>query len=191
MKKRAPKAPAQQGMLRIIGGQWRGRKLAFPSVDGLRPTGDRVRETLFNWLQMDIPGSRCLDLFAGAGSLGLEALSRGCAHCTLIEKDTHAHRQLRENLNLLGASDAELVHADALNWLAGYQGPGFDVVFIDPPFSANLWAQAAAGLADHLNPGALIYLEAPAQSSVTCPPHWALHREKRAGDVCYRLYHCL
>lgn len=191
MKKRAPRTPTNAGQLRIIGGQWRGRKLRFPALEGLRPTGDRVRETLFNWLQMDIADSRCLDLFAGAGGLGFEALSRGCAHCTLIERDGQAAQQLRGNLALLKAERAQLVQADSLAWLDQYSGPGFDIAFVDPPFSADLWQEAIAKLDNHLTPEALIYLEAPATKALSLPSHWALHREKRAGDVCYRLYHCL
>ncbi|MBB3169898.1 16S rRNA (guanine(966)-N(2))-methyltransferase RsmD [Simiduia aestuariiviva] len=191
MKKRPLRQPESHGQLRIIGGQWRGRKLRFPVVAGLRPTGDRVRETLFNWLQMSIAEARCLDVFAGAGGLGLEALSRGCTHCTMIEKDTQACRQLDANLQLLQAQGAEVVQADALAWLAGYTGPGFDVVFLDPPFAADLWQASLDQIGTHLNPNAQIYVEAPVGKALITPNNWQLHREKCAGEVCYRLYHCL
>ena len=120
--------------LRIIGGQWRGRKLNFPDIDGLRPTGDRIRETLFNWLTGDLPASRCLDLFAGAGSLGLEALSRGASQVVLLEKHPQAASQLQAHLSTLNCSQGQAVQTDSLQWLANHQGEGFDIVFMDPPF---------------------------------------------------------
>src|SRR5690606_3705719 len=126
--------------LRIIGGQWRGRKLRFPDVEGLRPTGDRIRETLFNWLAPELPGARCLDLFAGSGSLGLEALSRGAAASWMLERDAHAAGCLRENLQLLAADGGVVQHLDSLTHLRqGNAEQPFDVIFIDPPFDRNLW----------------------------------------------------
>ncbi len=180
----------QQQTLRIIGGKWRGRKLSFPEVEGLRPTGDRIRETLFNWLAPDIVGARCLDLFAGSGALGLEALSRGAASLTLVEASAPAAQQLREHLRTLGAENAQVVQGDALRqqWAEGEQ---WDVVFVDPPFAAHLWQPALDSLATNalLAPGAVIYVESPPQGAYRVPEHWQLHREKVAGNVCYRLYH--
>ncbi len=178
--------------LRIIGGQWRGRKLSFPDVNGLRPTGDRIRETLFNWLQQDIPGARVLDLFAGSGALGLETLSRGADLCLLLERDSQAARFLTSNLQLLKADQGKLLQVDSLNWLkAGRPAdmPAFDLVFIDPPFSLDLWNPIIEALesGDWLQDGAAIYLESPRDMPLALPSHWRLHRDKQAGQVSYRL----
>ena len=177
--------------LRIIGGQWRGRKLSFPSVDGLRPTGDRMRETLFNWIAADLPDAVCVDLFAGSGALGLESLSRGARQVTLIEKSREGVQSLRANLQLLGANNATILETDSLQWLTQDTGSGFDVVFIDPPFAADLWQQTFSLLSQHqrLNEGAAIYIETPKHQALEVPSDWQLHREKQAGDVCYRLYY--
>jgi len=186
-----PTAPATS-QLRIIGGQWRGRKLSFPAVDGLRPTGDRIRETLFNWLAPELPGARCLDLFAGSGALGLEALSRGAGYSLLLERDPSAAQALRANLQLLKAEAGQLVQGDSLGWLRqGNREGKFDLVFIDPPFSLNLWAEVIALLeqGDWLADEATIYLEAPREQLIITPPHWQLHRDKQAGQVSYRLYY--
>src|ERR1700691_3399091 len=128
---------------RIIAGQWRRRKLHFPPLPGIRPSPDRVRETLFNWLQDRIEGSSCLDLFAGSGALGLEALSRGAAQVTFVEHDTAAARELHARLAEWGAQDGEVERADALRYLEGAARP-FDVVFLDPPFASPLLGAAAA-----------------------------------------------
>lgn len=178
--------------LRIIGGAWRGRKLSFPDVDGLRPTGDRIRETLFNWLAPDIQGAHCLDLFAGSGALGLEALSRGAESSLLLEKHAGAAQQLKSNLQLLQADNGRVEQADSLQWLAR-QKPShpFDIIFIDPPFALNLWTPIAAALEAHqwLSDEAIIYLEAPRDAQLQLPAHWQLHRDKQAGQVSFRLYY--
>lgn len=185
--------PAASNQLRIIGGKWRGRKLRFPSIDGLRPTGDRIRETLFNWLAPEIQGARCLDVYAGSGALGLEALSRGAGHVSLLEKDAQAIRSLREHVQLLGAEpEVELGHTDSLAFLQrGNQAEPFDVVFVDPPFSANLWQQTLDALeaGGWLADSASIYLELGVKDEVQLPVNWVLHRDKRAGQVSYRLYY--
>lgn len=177
-----------QNRLRIIGGQWRGRKVSFPDVEGLRPSPDRVRETLFNWLQPVIEGARCLDLFSGSGALGLEALSRGAAHTVLVDRDPRAVASLREHMVLLHAKDAQLVQADALGFLSRTPEP-FDVVFLDPPYRSGLLAPCCARLAQGwLAPGARIYLEAEAElDPLPLPPEWTLLRSKRAGQVGYHL----
>ncbi|HSC67135.1 MAG TPA: 16S rRNA (guanine(966)-N(2))-methyltransferase RsmD [Cellvibrio sp.] len=184
--------PKGGNQLRIIGGQWRGRKLGFPDVDGLRPTGDRIRETLFNWLAPEIHGAHCLDLFAGSGALGLEALSRGAASSLLLEKHPAAARQLISNLQLLQAADGRVEQVDSLDWL-GRQTPShrFDIVFIDPPFALDLWERIASALEAHawLSDAAVIYLEAPRDALLQLPANWQLHRDKQAGQVSYRLYH--
>ena len=193
-----PKLPSKiansrnTNQLRIIGGQWRGRKLAFPDVEGLRPTGDRIRETLFNWLAPNIQGARCLDVFAGSGALGLEALSRGASYSLLLERDRIAANAIQQNLQILKAEHGQLVHTDSLQYLAnGNQGNTFDIVFIDPPFALNLWQ----GVIDRLEAGnwlasdACIYLESPRDNPIPTPNSWHLHRDKHAGQVSYRLYY--
>jgi 16S rRNA (guanine966-N2)-methyltransferase len=123
--------------LRIVGGRWRGRKLAFPPLESIRPTPDRVRETVFNWLQFDIDGARCLDLFAGSGALGFESLSRGAAHTVFVEREAKIGRYLRDTLAHLQAANAEVVVTDAVHWLQRAGSP-FDVVFLDPPFASGI-----------------------------------------------------
>lgn len=185
-----PKKPsAGHHKLRIIGGRWRSRTLSFPAIDGLRPTGDRIRETLFNWLAPILPGSRCLDLFAGSGILGFEALSRGADHCTLVELNPVAVRQLKANADLLKAKDADIKAISALEFLAKPPPAPFHVVFLDPPFAADLWQPIINLLtAGWLHEDALIYVESPAELILNPPPNWHPHREKRTGQVCYRLY---
>jgi 16S rRNA (guanine966-N2)-methyltransferase len=183
-------APKQQ--LRIIGGQWRGRKLVIAEVDGLRPTGDRIRETLFNWLMGEIPDSHCLDLFSGSGALGLECLSRGAREVTLLEKHPTAIKQLGLHCQTLSAKNANVIETDALTWLASHTlaAQSIDIVFIDPPFSANIWQQTIAQLNQSglLKEGALIYIETPKGVAIATPEHWFLHKEKHAGQVSYRLF---
>ena len=180
-----------RNQLRIIGGRWRGRKLAFPSLEGLRPTPDRVRETLFNWLAPDLPGAHCLDLFAGSGALGLEALSRGAASVTFIDSAGAATRQLQLNLEVLGCKDARVIQQPASDWLATARDDPYDVVFLDPPFGMGLAEPAIALLDQHqlLSPGGMVYLETGSEElPPRVPPNWFCHREKQAGRVCYRLY---
>jgi len=175
--------------LRIIAGQWRGQRLSFPDLPDLRPTPDRVRETLFNWLAPVLPGARCLDLFAGSGALGIEALSRGAAEVVFVERQPLAIRALRENLARLDAGCARVEAADALAWLR-QSGTPFEIVLLDPPFGAGLLEPACALLekGDWLAVNAWIYLEAEANQPVPpLPVHWTLHREKIAGMVAYRL----
>jgi 16S rRNA (guanine966-N2)-methyltransferase len=177
-------------MLRIIGGTWRGRKWRFPDGADIRPTPDRVRETLFNWLGGRTQGARCLDLFAGSGALGLEALSRGAAHVSFVDSAEAAVRELRLRLAEWQATDARVERGDALTFLDG-RGQPFDIVFLDPPFAAGLLAQAAARLTQHgwLAPGALIYVEcAAAEDLPPVPPNWQALKAKRAGEVGYHLY---
>ncbi|MGQ0385104.1 MAG: 16S rRNA (guanine(966)-N(2))-methyltransferase RsmD [Gammaproteobacteria bacterium] len=177
------------GYVRIIGGRWRGRRIPVPPAGGLRPTPDRVRETLFNWLAPAIAGSRCLDLFAGTGALGLEAASRGAAEVVLVERDREAAVRLAAAAAALAPDEARVIEADAQSWLSGRARP-FDVVFLDPPFDAGLLDAAMRGLESGgwLAPGARIYIEAPAaQGPPALPPGWMLHRSGRAGAVGYHL----
>jgi 16S rRNA (guanine966-N2)-methyltransferase len=184
---------AGNGVLRIIGGRWRGRKLRFPALPGLRPSPDRVRETLFNWLAPALPGARCLDLFAGSGALGLEALSRDAAACTFVDSAAAACRSIGEHLALLQCAAGAVVNADVQRWLQ--RGPGasppFDIVFLDPPFRRE-WLGPCCALLEQqswLAPQAWIYLEAGSDEALPAlPPNWQPHRDKHAGQVAYRLY---
>jgi 16S rRNA (guanine966-N2)-methyltransferase len=181
---------ARARTLRIIGGAWRGRRLRFPADADIRPTPDRVRETLFNWLGARVVGAHCLDLFAGSGALGLEALSRGAAAVRFIEHDTSAARALAQLLTEWGARNAVVERAEALNALEGAARP-VEVVFLDPPFGAGLLAGAATRLEARgwLAPGALIYLEQAAREPLPpLPAAWRPMKAKRAGEVGYHLY---
>ncbi|AHM76267.2 16S rRNA (guanine(966)-N(2))-methyltransferase [Yersinia hibernica] len=181
---------ASAGQIRIIGGKWRGRKLPVPDSPGLRPTTDRVRETLFNWLAPMIQGARCLDCFAGSGALGLEALSRYAGEAILLEADRHVAKQLSSNLALLHADNGQVVNTNSLQWLA-QPGQPFDLVFLDPPFRKGLLTDTINLLEQFnwLTTDAWIYVEAEAESTAAdVPASWQLHREKIAGQVAYRLY---
>jgi 16S rRNA (guanine966-N2)-methyltransferase len=178
--------------LRIIGGDWRSRVLQFPALADLRPTPDRVRETLFNWLQGPIVGARCLDLFAGSGALGFEALSRGAIAVTALELDPHAAEAIRQNAALLKTEQLQLLQRNALDWLAqrGSAAP-FDLVFLDPPYAAGLYAPCSNLLQEQtwLAPGALVYVEAAEPlDTLGLPAQWRLVRSKRAGSVYFGLY---
>jgi 16S rRNA (guanine966-N2)-methyltransferase len=174
--------------LRIIGGRWRGRPLQFPPLDAVRPSPDRVRETLFNWLQGAIVGARCLDLFAGSGALGIEALSRGAAHVTFVDREPRLGRHLSETLGRLGADSASVVVEDATAFLRS-PAQRFDVVFLDPPFASDLLQDVCDALArGWLAAEAWVYVECPAQQPLpSLPPGWSVHRTKRAGQVGYHL----
>jgi len=181
----------QPNHLRIIGGQWRGRKLRITDAEGLRPTGDRIRETLFNWLAPEIHGSRCLDIFAGSGALGLEALSRGAAFSYMLELDREAATQLGVNLAVLGGK-GKIYQGDTLNHLRqGNSTEPFEIVFIDPPFTLDLWRDCIDALetGGWLAESASIYIEAGLDTPYQVPVNWALHRDKCAGNVNYRLYY--
>jgi 16S rRNA (guanine966-N2)-methyltransferase len=182
--------PGAPGRLRIIAGEWRGRRIAVPKAAGLRPTPDRVRETLFNWLQGIIAGARCLDLFAGAGALGFEAASRGAARVVMVEAAPRVAAHLREQVQLLNAAERVHVHAgDALQYLARCDEV-FDLVFLDPPFHSDLLVRALTTLADGrcLRPGARVYMEyASSGEAPTLPEGWEIAREGRAGDSAHLL----
>jgi 16S rRNA (guanine966-N2)-methyltransferase len=178
--------------LRIIGGTLRGRKWRFPDAPGLRPTPDRVRETLFNWLAPHIGGMRVLDLFAGSGALGFEALSRGAASAVLVESDRTAAASLRAVAQRFGLASARVDGGDALAFLRAQPRHGCDLVFLDPPFAAALAEPALAALAGRevLAPGGFCYLEQPAMQAVPpLPAGWTVHRSGKAGEVGYHLLH--
>ena len=182
---------SDNGIVRVIGGAWRGRKLSFPAVDGLRPTSDRIRETLFNWLREEVGGARCLDVFSGSGALGFEAASRGAAWVTLIERHAQAAAQLKSNKTLLSAENCEVLARAADAVLSASPSLPYQVVFLDPPFAADLWAETAALLTDNgwLATGAKIYVECPRKQDLPAfPDSWTLTREKTAGAVKYCLF---
>ncbi|MEG3193128.1 16S rRNA (guanine(966)-N(2))-methyltransferase RsmD [Lysobacter sp. D1-1-M9] len=182
-------APAGSGRIRLIGGRWRGTRLDVPAAPGLRPTADRVRETLFNWLMPMLPGARVLDLFAGSGALGLEALSRGAASAVLLERDRTLATALRAlAARLPGGEAAHIVQADALAWLPSQPDAGFDLAFLDPPFADGLWNAALAGVLPKLAREAWLYIEAPPELVPVLPADWTLHREGRTRQVRYALY---
>lgn len=177
-----------KGSIRIIAGQHRGRKLPVILAEGLRPTTDRVKETVFNWLMPYIRDSHCLDCFAGAGSLGFEAFSRGASHVTMIELNKVAAKQIKENQQLLTANNTEVINTDTLQFLQQAPQP-YDLVFIDPPFRKELITQTLTLLNQGwLKPKALVYLEAEQETQLAIPENWQLLKEKVAGQVAYRLY---
>ncbi|KEA50745.1 16S rRNA methyltransferase [Mangrovibacter sp. MFB070] len=178
------------GQIRIIGGQWRGRKLPVPDSPGLRPTTDRVRETVFNWLAPYLVDAHCLDCFAGSGALGLEALSRYAASATLLELERGVAAQLQKNLATLNASNGKVLATNTLAHLA-QPGSPHNIVFVDPPFRKGL-LEDTVQLLEHNNwlaPDAVIYIESESEHGLPAVPgNWELHREKTAGQVAYRLY---
>jgi 16S rRNA (guanine966-N2)-methyltransferase len=176
------------GHVRIIAGKWRGSKLPVIDAPGLRPSSDRVRETLFNWLQPHMAGSRVLDLFAGTGALGFEAASRGASAVTMIERDAKLAQALQVSANKLGADCIHIQSVDALLWLDQTPKQWFDVVFIDPPFDKDLWQQAIPKLLPHLASKAWLYVESSRNASMQLPPTCLLHREGSTRQVDYRLY---
>jgi 16S rRNA (guanine966-N2)-methyltransferase len=177
--------------LRIIGGDWRSRVVVFADAPDLRPTPDRVRETLFNWLQPTLAGANCLDLFAGSGVLGFEALSRGAGAVTALELDPQAVAAIRENSKTLQTDRLRLEQRNGIEWLRdNAKQQRFDVVFLDPPFAGNLYEECCRLLAQQqwLAPSALVYLESGASlEEIPLPPGWELIRHKRAGAVYYGL----
>jgi len=181
----ARKMPQGRNRVRIIGGEWRSRIVRFPPSAAIRPTPDRVRETLFNWLGQRLDGMEALDLFAGSGALGFEALSRGAARVVMVERDRHVAAALRAAARELGATGAEVVESDALAFLAR-TGDRFDVVFVDPPYATDLAARAMRELPARLRPGARVYVESAAPIAPGAP--WQPLREGRAGAVRYALF---
>lgn len=179
------------GELRIIGGDWRSRLLRFPDAGGVRPSPARIRETLFNWLNFHVAGSHCLDLFAGSGALGLEALSRGAAKATLVDHTPVLAQSLRDNLRLLKSDKGEVICRDVEAYLGDRQQPPFDIIFMDPPFRQG-WLGRLFPLLESghwARPGGWVYVES--ESELTTPPvpkTWQLHRQKTAGQVSYSLY---
>lgn len=177
--------PNHNQTMRIIGGQWRSRRWRFIAHEGLRPTLDRVRETLFNWLQFDVEGAKVLDAFAGSGSLGFEALSRGAKEVIFLEKDAKVALQLKKNLEILDAKNAQVWAGDALTYLEQNPEP-YDLVFLDPPFGQQLLQPAIDQL--HLLPGALVYTEHEKTLTIEIPANWQEIKRKTTQEFCFRLF---
>ena len=184
-----------RGSCRIIGGKWRGRKIIFDDAEGLRPTTDRIRETVFNWLQSYIYQSFCLDVFAGSGVLGFEALSRGADKVVFIENNRNTVKNLKQNCDRLDAEAAVIFHEDTLSWLQAEshdQRPEqpFDLVFLDPPFHSNLLEKSCVLLNSSgiLADDAIIYIEHNADANIVMPENWFCLKQKTAGQVAYKLF---
>ena len=190
MARRKQSANSQTGRLRIVAGNWRSRLLDIADVEGLRPTSERIRETLFNWLSPHIHGAHCLDLFAGTGALGLEALSRGAGSAVFVERSSVAARQLEKNIAELGAITATVRIQSACDYLRSAPEARFDLVFLDPPFAADLLEETCRLLAaqELLADGALVYLEQDRSSpEPELPDGWQIIKNKTAGMVRYML----
>jgi len=187
--------PANSNMVRLIAGELGGRKIRFPDARGLRPTADRTRETLFNWLTSDIEGSHCLDLFAGSGALGFEAVSRGAEHVTMVDAAANVVRQLQENSQLLGVDNrVSIVSCKAISYLSGYQPSAgerpFNIVFLDPPFADDQLQNVMDRLfSDHLLADrAKIYVERDIRQKMpVLPENCEVKRDKKAGQVAFSL----
>ncbi len=182
--------------LRIIGGQWRGRRLSFTAEEGLRPTLDRYRETLFNWLMFDVEGARCLDLFAGSGALGLEALSRGAAYVDFVDASPQAAEAIRGHLNTLACRNAAVHNKAAEPWLkqqAQAKAEPYDLIFLDPPFNRDL-LQPCLYLLEYqgfIKPDTKLYLEAEGDFQATrLPAHWRILKQKQAKNKIFFLLEC-
>lgn len=180
---------SRPGQLRIIGGKWRNTRLAIVDADGLRPTPDRARETLFNWLQAELPGARVLDLFAGTGALGIEALSRGAAEALLVERAAMPAEMLERNLKRLeGGERGRVMRADALELLAAPLFGRFDIVFVDPPFDAGLWEPVVEALDPWVREHSWLYIESPPDARIEPGPGWVPHRETGSRQARHALY---
>ncbi len=186
---------SSQGQVRVIGGDWRGRKLPVLVSEGLRPTSDRVRETIFNWFQFDVPGARCLDLFAGTGALGLEALSRGAAFVQFVEFSPKVAIQLEQNLHTLNVSGerVNMLQADALDWLEQPIAKAFDLVFLDPPFHKDFLPSILQKLFEngYVDSKSILYLEQEKSQELPClPAGWEIQKEKTTSQVRYGYFVC-
>nr|WP_286945248.1 16S rRNA (guanine(966)-N(2))-methyltransferase RsmD [Pseudomonas sp. UBA6718] len=194
MRKSPGKKPTEHngsGQLRIIGGEWRSRQFSFPMAQGLRPTPNRVRETLFNWLAPYVEGAHVLDCFAGSGALFLEALSRGASSALAVDSNSNAVASLRQILATLKCSNGQVLQANALQYLENQPATPYDLLFLDPPFGQDLLAPACALLEEKgwLARDAWIYTESEtAPSTLAMPGNWRLHREQKAGQVYYALW---
>ena len=179
-----------RGKVRITSGEWKNRNLEVPDIDGLRPTSERVRETLFNWLMPSIHKSVCLDLFAGSGSLGFEALSRGAKHCTFVEKSKLAFRQIKTTRTSLNAVNSEVHNCDAIDFLSSVHNHNFNLVFLDPPFSDDYLISSIESIHEYqlVSRGGYIYIEFNKNNDLfDLPDNWSVIRKKIYGNVCFIL----
>ena len=176
------------GQVRIIAGNLRGSRLPVPDLAGIRPSSDRVRETLFNWLQNEVSGRRVVDLFAGSGALGFEAASRGATEVWMLERDPRQAQSLADSARRLKTENVQVLCADAMHWMAQPPSVRFDLVFIDPPFSAGLWDAAAKAVQPLLADCAWVYVEMAAAASFNAPAGWSLHREGKTREVRHQLF---
>ena len=179
-----------RGKVRITSGEWKNRNLEVPDIDGLRPTSERVRETLFNWLMPSIHKSVCLDLFAGSGSLGFEALSRGARHCTFVEKSKLAFRQIKTTRTILNAMNSEAHNCDAIDFLSSVHNHNFNLVFLDPPFSDDYLISSIESIHEYqlVSSGGYIYIEFNKNNDLSdLPDNWSVIRKKIYGNVCFIL----
>ena len=179
-----------RGKVRITSGEWKNRNLEVPDIDGLRPTSERIRETLFNWLMSSIHNSVCLDLFAGSGSLGFEALSRGARHCTFVEKSKLAFRQIKTTRTILNAMNSEAHNCDAIDFLSSVHNHNFNLVFLDPPFSDDYLISSIESIHEYqlVSRGGYIYIEFNKNNDLfDLPDNWSVIRKKIYGNVCFIL----
>jgi len=186
--KRSASAKGRQGKIRIIAGIWRGRQLVVEDVEGLRPTGDRVKEMLFNWLQPNIAGSCCLDLFAGSGGLGFEAASRYAKQVVLVERDRLAAQQLASQIDQFDAQNSITLYSTSAEQFLNANSLYFDLIFVDPPFQEGLLETILPLLPCHLNEGGLVYVECGARQVAATPAGFTLLKAKTIGDVNARLF---
>jgi len=185
--------PSSRNSLRIVGGQWRGRRLPIANLEGLRPTPDHLRETLFNWLMFTIEGARCMDTFAGTGALGTEALSRGAEEVTFLEQSPQATHTLTSNMTILKSTQHHIVNTDALKWLNTTPATPFDIVFLDPPFRQALLEPTCTLLNNKgwLKADSLIYVEHETELTPCVPDHWQLYKTKSVGQITACLFLCV
>ena len=183
---------AKNNRVRIIAGDWRGRRLPVAEVPGLRPSGDRSRETLFNWLQPWIVAAECADLFAGTGALGFEAASRGAASVLMVEKNPHAFAVLRESIEQLQAEQVSLHAGGAMSFIESLAIDSLDLVFVDPPFDSNLGGLVLERLAAQgcVRRGGFVYVESPASAQIVPPEGWSTWRDQEIGEVRMQLFRC-
>ena len=185
------KKTEKNGFIRLISGKWRGKKLPVKDKEGLRPTTDRTKETLFNWLMHDVRDANCLDCFSGSGSLAFEALSRFANKALLLERDKQVAEQLKENLTTLKADNGIVIETNSIDYLQQTANQQFDIIFIDPPFNKGLVEPCCEALENnnYLMPKALIYIETEIQlAKLNLPHNWQLLKEKKTGQVNYQLY---
>ena len=181
----------KNNQLRVIGGEWRSRKITFPAIEALRPTPDRVRETVFNWLRWDVEGANCLDLFAGSGILGVEAASRGAKDVVLVDYDADVCRAIMTNLNALGARQVKLLQMNVMHYLANRLPRVFDLIFLDPPFRRGLIVPCIDRIEKNgwVTDGSKIYIETESELTFeNIPPDWNLLKSKKFGSVGSHLF---